>query len=470
MNAVKKKKDFTQGPLFLPMLTFVLPIMLTGILQVLYNMADNIVVGQFSGDPDALAAVGSTGSLTNLVVNAMMGFSAGSGIVLSHAFGAKNHSLVSKIVHTAMTLSIFAGIIFGLVGFFISYPVLDLMGTKPELLDKATLYMQITCAGIPGLAVYNFGATILRSIGDSKTPLYILSLSGILNVVLNLVFVIVLHMSIAGVALATIIAQYLSAVAVVIVLNKRKGESYALNFARLGIDRQVLARIVRFGLPAAIQGSVFSLSNIVITSAVNTFDTPTISAKTIAGNIEGLLYTALNSYMHAALTFVGQNYGAKEGGRIKKSILYAVGQVLVIGTLIGQIMIIFGEPLSLMYIDHTDPNKEIVLAKTIELLNLMLVAYVLCGVMESLAGSLRGLGFSITPMLINLIGTCGTRVLWVTVFFPMPALNNIVGLFLVYPVSWILTILAHTTVLIFSRKKFRAAGHKEAEKEVTAAE
>lgn len=453
MALTKTKKDFTSGSLFLPMLTFVLPIMLTGILQVIYNMADNMVVGQFSGDPNALAAVGSTSSLTNLVVNVLMGLGAGSGIVVSHAFGAKNYGLLEKAVHTAMTFSLVGGIAFSALGFFISEPALIMMGTRPELVEGAVLYMRIICLGIPASAVFNFGATILRSVGDSKTPLYILASTGIINVALNLVFVIVFHMSIAGVALSTILSQYLSAIILVYILNRRKNEAYGLCFSKLGIDGGVLLRILRFGIPAGIQSGVFSISNVIITTAINTFPTTTISAKTIAGNIEGLLYTALNSYMHASMTFVGQNYGAKKPERIKKSILYAVTQVLIIGTLIGQLMILFGEPLSLMYIDANDPNKEEVLATTLELLRLMLSSYVLCGLMEALAGSLRGLGFSLLPMMVNLIGTCGMRILWIAVFFPMPIFNNIIGVFLIYPISWTLTILAHLTVLLIFRKK-----------------
>ncbi len=459
MNTVKRKKDFTNGAMFLPMLTFVLPIMLTGILQVLYNMADNIVVGQFSGDPNALAAVGSTSSLTNLVVNVLMGLGAGSGIVVSHAFGAKNDGMLEKAVHTAMSFSLIGGIAFGLVGVLISEPMLALMGTKPELLDGAVVYMRIICLGIPGSAVFNFGATILRSVGDSKTPLYILASTGIVNVILNLIFVIAFRMSIAGVALSTIIAQYLSSVILVYVLNRRKNENYGLSFKKLGIDRLMLVRILKFGIPAGIQSSLFSISNIIITSAINTLPTTVISAKTIAGNIEGLLYTALNSYMHASMTFVGQNYGAGKPERIKRSILLSVLQVFVIGALIGQTMLIFGEPMSLMYISADDPNKTEVLSVTLDLLKLMLTTYVLCGVMETFSGALRGLGFSIVPMLVNLIGTCGTRILWVLVFFPMPIFNNIIGVFLIYPISWILTILAHFTVLlIFWKKKKQELG------------
>ena len=452
MTTAKKKKDFTQGPILLPMLLFVLPIMATGILQVLYNMADNIVVGQFSGDPDALGAVGSTSSLTNLIINALMGLAAGSGIVVSHAFGAKNDQLLSKTVHTGMTFALIGGVAFSLIGIIIADPVLSLMGTNADLHEGAVLYTKIICLGIPGSTIFNFGATILRSIGDSKTPLYILSSTGIINVLLNLVFVIFCKMSIAGVATATIIAQYISAAVIVFILIKRKNEKYALDPRKLGIDFSVLKRILRFGVPASIQSSVFSISNIIITSGINTLPKTAISAKTIAGNIEGLLYTALNSYMHASLTFVGQNYGAKQPERIKKSILCAVGQVVTIGLSIALIMTLFAEPLALMYIDPADPSLSEVLAYTVELMNMMLVSYVLCGIMEALAGCLRGLGYSIIPMMVNLILTCGGRIVWVLWFFPMPVFNSLLGMFYIYPISWITAIMAHSLVLLTSKK------------------
>jgi len=455
MTLAKKKKDFTSGKLFLPMLSFVLPIMLTGILQVFYNMADNIVVGQFSGDPNALAAVGSTSSLTNLIVNVLMGLGAGSGIVVSHAFGAKNDALLGKAVHTAMCTALIGGIIFSLIGYFISAPVLILMGTPYVLQEGAIEYMRIICLGIPGSAVFNFGATILRSVGDSKTPLFILASTGLVNVILNLVFVIVFHMSIAGVALSTIISQYLSALILVYILHRRKSEKYGLHFSRLKIDKNVLFRILRFGVPAGIQSGVFSISNVIITTAINTFPTTTITAKTIAGNIENILYTALNSYMHAAMTFVGQNYGAKKPERIKKSIFSGALQVAVIGLTLASLIMLFSERLALLYMDPNEAAKDIILGETIELMSMMVFSYILCGSMELLAGSLRGLGYSLLPMLINLIGTCGGRIIWVYLFFPLPAFNDLVGLFLIYPISWILTIIAHSTVLFITFRRIK---------------
>ena len=453
----KTKMNLTEGPIFVPMLTFVLPIMITGILQILYNMADNIVVGRFSGDPTALAAVGSTSSLTNLVVNFLMGIASGAGVVVAQSFGARDDRALSRAVHTAMSSSLVCGIIFSLIGLLISAPALTLMDTKPEILDNAVLYMRIICAGIPASAVYNFGATILRSVGDSKTPLVILSSSGLINVALNLVFVIAFDMSVAGVALATIISQVASAVAIVIILNKRKDKNYGLSFSKLGIEKAMLLRILRFGIPAGIQGSLFSISNVIITTAANSFSTAVVSAKTIAGNIDGLLYTALNSYMHASMTFTGQNYGAKKVDRIKKSTLYGIVQVLSIGTAIALLMLTFSRELSTLYVDKAaapEFNEE-VLDYSVKILALMLPTYALCGTMETLAGSLRGLGYSYTPMIVNLVGSCGSRILWVFVFFPMNAFHSITGLYLIYPISWILTSIAHFTVLIFAWRKMR---------------
>ena len=453
----KTKLDLTQGPLFIPMLSFVLPIMLTGILQILYNMADNIVVGRYSGDPYALAAVGSTTSLTNLVLNFIMGIASGAGVVVAQSFGAKDDRTLSRAVHTAMAFSLIGGICFSAIGILISKPALIAMGTLPELQDNAILYMRIICAGIPASAVYNYAATILRSVGDSKTPLIILSSSGIANVLLNLLFVIVFRMSVAGVALATIIAQVLSAIVVVYILWKRKDKNYSLSFSKLGIEKAMLLRILRFGIPAGIQGSLFSIANVIITTAANTFTSAVISAKTIAGNIDGLLYTALNSYMHASMTFTGQNYGAKKVDRIKKSTIYGVIQVLSIGTALALLMLSFGRELSMLYIDSSaDPNfNEEVLHYTLKILTLMLPTYALCGMMETLAGALRGIGYSITPMIVNLVGSCGSRILWVYLFFPMEIFNSITGLYLIYPISWILTSIAHFTVLSIAWQKMQ---------------
>ena len=450
--AVKTKKSFTEGAIFSKMLLFVFPIMLTSLLQVFYNMADRIVVGQFSGDENALAAIGSTASLTTLFINFVVGSTAGIGIAVSHAFGAADLEKVKKTVHTSFCFSLILGVSFGILGACLSVPLLNLMDTKETLMKGAVAYMLINCIGIPASAIYHCGATILRSVGDSKTSLYILSVTGVVNVVLNLFFVIFLNMSVEGVAIATVIAKYLSAIWVVFILSKRKNVPYSLSFKELTIDRAILKKVLRYGLPMGIQSSLFSISNVFVTSAVNTFETPTISAKAIANSIDSLHSTALSAYTHATMTFVGQNLGAKKPERIKKSILCSVAQSFLIGTVLTLILFTFKEPIALLYINPLDPAKDTVLDVTLQIMSLMLFSYILHGIMASFAGAIRGLGYSFTSMFINLLASCGLRILWIFVFFPMPLFNDIIGLHLIYPISWAIACVAYL-VFIISRKK-----------------
>ena len=455
MNITKKKSDFTEGPLFLPIFLFVIPIILTGILQIVYNMADNIVVGRWSGDELALAAVGSTTSLANLMVNLLMGIAGGAGVVVAQSLGAKKYDELSRAVHTALTFSFIAGIVFSIIGLIISEPALRLMETKPELMSRALLYLRIICIGIPASSVYNFGAAVLRSVGDAKTPLLILSSTGIINVILNLVFVIAFHMSVDGVAIATIISQYISAVAVVLVLMHRRSQKYVLDIKRLKIDPLMLGRILRLGIPAGIQGSLFGISNVIITGAINSLATTDIAAKTIAINIEGLVYTAMNSYLHAAMTFTGQNYGARKIDRIKKVILYTLIQVTVIGILGGQLINLFGRELAGLYVDTADPNREIILASAASLMSFMLSVYFLCGTMDTLSGILRGLGYSLAPMIISIGAICGVRIAWILLVFPHEPFNTLLGVYTVYPISWLVGVLLLIAVLLFAFYRLR---------------
>jgi putative MATE family efflux protein len=434
------------------MLLFAIPLMLTGVLQQVYNMADNIIVGRFSGDPDALAAVGSTSSLTALIINCLLGIGGGSSVVIAQFFGARDEKSVSRTVHTSMTFSFIGGLVFTVIGIACAKPALTLMGTNKDLLEKAVLYMTIICLGIPASSIYNFGAAVLRSVGDSKTSLYILSTSGIINVLLNLLFVIVFNMSIAGVALATIISQYASAAAVVIVLVKRKEVCYNLNFRKLRIEKNLLARIMRFGVPIALQSSLFSLSNIVFTSAVNTFPKHTISAKTIAFNIEVLTYTSMNAFSQAAMTFAAQNYGAKKYRRLNRIAVYAILSVAAVGILISQIEIFFGRELALLYIESSDPNKEAVISDVLEIFKTMLTTYFLCGIMEVMSGVLKGIGYSVSSMVCSLIGL-GVRVGWVLLLTPTARFHTIFGLVVAYPLSWGASIILLGAALIYAWHK-----------------
>ena len=300
-----KKRNFTEGPIFRRLILFAIPLMLTGFLQIAYSMADNIIVGKFSGDPLALAAVGSTGTLSTLIVNLLMGIGGGASVVVAQSIGAGDTKRVSDCIHTAITFAFVGGLAFSVFGLLITRPALILIGTKPEVLDRAVLYLQIICLGIPGNAVYNFGAAILRGKGNSRTPLIILGSSGLCNVILNMFFVLVCGMAVDGVAIATISSNYISAIAVLIVLARDSDPSSRLRFSRLGIKRDVMMRLLHMGLPPGMQGMVFSVANIAVTVCLNTFPTAAVSANTISGNIDAITWTVINSLLRAEsfLTF-----------------------------------------------------------------------------------------------------------------------------------------------------------------------
>ena len=438
-EAKKSSRIFTDGPLFLRILLFTLPIMLTGLLQIVYNIADNVVVGRFSGDDLALAAVGSTMGITNLITNFLFGFAGGGAIIIAQRFGAKDYDGVSKASHTVMTFASIGGVIFCLIGLAISRPTLILMGTKPELLENALLYLRIIFLGVPATAIYNFGASIIRSTGDSKTPLIILSSSGLLNVILNLIFVIAFHMSIEGVAIATVVSQYLSAVCIAILLLKSGDECYGIRLSRLGIDKPSLLAIIRYGLPTGIQSSMFSISAVIMSSAVNTLPTAAVSARTISNNIDQLCHTTIASFGSSAVTVIGQNFGAKKPQRIKRATLYLVLQSGAIGIILGQLLLLFADKLALLYIEPTNAQAADILAFTVQILTITLTTSFLNGIWQTLSGVVRGMGYSVSAMIISLFGACLFRMFWIFVIFPLEPMNTVSGLFLVFPCSWTLT-------------------------------
>ena len=448
-------RDFTEGRLSSNIVLFALPIMLTNILQVLYNLADHVVVGRFSTDTLALAAVGSTSALTSLVVNLLVGVSAGTGVAVAQSFGAKDKVAVSKTVHTSLVFAFLAGITFMTIGLLISKPALIAMGTKPELLSKATAYMRIICIGIPASAVYNFSAAALRSVGDSKTPLIILSSTGVINVIFNIIFVIAFNLSVDGVALATIIAQYISAITVVAVLIRRKGECYSLDIKKLSIDKNTLIRVLRFGVPAAIQTSLYSISNVLVASAANVFSTSDISARTITGNIDSVIYNITGSYLHATMTVTAQNYGARKLDRAKKATGICLFQVAAISWGVAQLILLVDVPIVRIFINESDPNKELILQKTCELLSLTMNTYFILGIAEALSGTLRGFGYSLTPTLLSVISICGTRITWIYTAFETERFHTLYGLSLAYPISWIIsaTAIGIAVSLVFKKHK-----------------
>lgn len=451
--AKKKSVDATEGPIFSKMIAFVIPLMLTNLMQQLYSMADSMVVGKFSGDTEALAAIGSTSTFVALVTALFTGFAAGASVVASRAFGARDNERLSKATHTAVCFGFIVGVCLAVLALLSSKPLLTILGTKDILMPKALKYVRIVFIGTPAIATYNFGAAILRSVGDSRTPFYTLTASGILNVVLNFVFVLGFGMSVEGVAIGTVAAQYLSAVIVIIVLMKRKDEAYSLNSKKLVIDRQTLAVILKMGIPAAIQGALFGITNLFLIRALNDFPVPVLSARTIATSIDVLLSTAMNTYLHVAMTFTGQNLGAGKPDRIKKSLLISLAQVVTIGVVVGQIMILFYEPLASLYISAGDPDREAVLAAVKTIMTIMLSSYFIGAINEVLSGFLRGLGYSLQPMLVSIGGICVFRLIWILTIFPM--VNELWSLYLVYPISWTITGLGLLAVILVVWKRVK---------------
>lgn len=456
----RNTKDFTSGPLFLPIFLFTVPIILTGLLQICYNMADQIVVGQFSGDPNALAAVGSTSSLSHLIINLAIGLSTGVGVVVAHHYGAHDGERVSRTVHTAFLLAAIAGVLLCGVGLLISRPMLTLMKTNSLIFDSALLYIRIVFCGVPALTLYNFGAATLRSVGDSRTPLVILALSGLANVGLNLFFVIVCRMSVAGVALATIISQYVSALAVWIILACRAGDTrFSLRGACL--DRRIVRDVLRIGMPSGVQSSLFSISNMLLQSAVNTFPVETISGSTIGSSVEGLTYTAMHGFYQASLTVTGQNVGAGERKRVTKTLFYSIVQVALVGILIGAVCLLLCDQIAKLFIDGTVGNLPAVLAATRERNTVILSTYFLCGMMEVMTGHLRGRGCSIIPMISSVVGTVLFRSLWVAFAFPLDVFHTLGGLFLCYPISWIIVFVLHACTAFFLNQRDKKRQNRE---------
>ena len=455
---VNRNTKIIDGPIFTRLFLFTAPIMLTGLLQVAYNMADNIVVGRFSGDEYALAAVGSTSSLTTLIVNFLMGISTGAGVVIAHAFGAGDRARTERAVRTAMSCSIGFGLAFSILAFIISKPVLALMGTKAEVFDSAVLYFRIICLGIPASTFYNFGNAALRSLGNSRLSLYILSLSGILNVVFNLFFVIVCNMTVDGVALATVISQYASAISILLYMSPKRQHEAEFSLKNIAIDRNILGRILRIGFPAGLQSSIFSLSNIILTSGCNTLPTAAVSARTISFNIDGMVYTAMDSYTHSVTTYIGQNFGARKPDRIRRTMLFSILQVTAVGLILGQLIIAFSKPIISMYIAPDDPNFNEVQRYAMDLTKFILSFYFIAGIMNTLNGISRGLGNSIAPMIIGIIGTCVIRIVWVYAFFPMEIFHTLDGLYYCYPITWIFSIICLIITVMWTYKRAKRSG------------
>ncbi len=436
--------DMCNGPLLSKILVFSVPLMLSGILQLLFNAADIIVVGRFSGS-EALAAVGSTSSLINLIINLFIGVSVGTNVVLARYYGARDAEGVSKTVHTAMLTAIGGGVLLIFVGLFLARPLLELTGTPDDVIDQATLYMRIYFVGMPAFMVYNFGAAILRAIGDTKRPLYFLFLSGVINVIFNLIFVIVFHMGVAGVALATIISQAISAVLILLCLMGMDGPCH-LNIKEMKMHGECLKEMLKIGLPAGLQGMIFNISNVLIQSSVNSFGSLVMAGNTAASNIEGFVYTAMNAVYQTSLSFTGQNMGAKQFKRVDKILVQCLLVVSVVGLVLGNGAYLLGDKLLGIY--SSDPQ---VIQYGLLRMSIISCTYFLCGVMDVFVGSIRGLGYSIMPMLVSLTGACLFRVIWIFTIFQWE--RTLFCLYISYPISWILTAAIHAICYLAVRKK-----------------
>lgn len=440
--------NMTEGPLLGKLIQFSIPLALSGILQLLFNAADIVVVGRFAGS-HALAAVGSTGALNMLIVNLFMGLSIGVNVLCARFYGAGQNRDLKETVHTAVLIAALSGFVLIFLGIGLSRPLLRLMDTPADVIDHSVLYMRIIFAGMPASMLYNFGSAILRAVGDTQRPLYFLLTAGIINVVLNLFFVIVLHMGVAGVALATVLSQCVSAGLVILCLTRSEGP-YRLFLKELKIYGPKLRDMTKIGIPAGIQSSMFSISNVLIQSTVNSFGSVAMAGSTAAGNIEGFLFTSLDAFTQGAQSFVGQNYGAKKMERVRKTVLLCVGLVTALGLVLGVSAYLAGDALLSIY--STDP-AVIAFGRQRMLINC--VFYFSIGPMNIFVGGMRGMGHSMAPMLDTVFGTCVLRVLWVyTVFAMWPAWTV---LFASYPVSWTLTgILTGISYFVIKKKAEKA--------------
>ena len=447
-TAEKEKKSFEidmcNGPLLGKILLFTLPLILSGILQLLFNAADVVVVGRFAGN-EALAAVGSTGSLTNLLVNLFIGLSVGVNVLVARYYGAKQEKEVSETVHTAMIISVLGGILLAVIGIMLARPLLLLMDTPENVIEHSVLYMRIYFLGMPVMLLFNFGSAVLRAIGDTRRPLFYLMIAGVINVCLNLLFVITFGMGVAGVAWATTISQCISAGLIVNCLMRSDG-CFKLSLNKLKMNWDKFGRIARIGLPAGIQGSLFSISNVLIQSSVNSFGAIAMAGNTAGSNIEGFVYTSMNAVHQTAVSFTGQNLGGKKFDRINKILIECLIIVTVIGLVMGNGAVLFGNQILSLYSSDAE-----VIAYGMERLKVICTTYCLCGIMDVLVGSIRGLGYAVMPMIVSLMGACVFRIIWIYTIFQWE--RTLHTLYISYPVSWTLTALVHAICFLIVRRR-----------------
>ena len=447
-SKTKNEIDMCNGPILKKMLIFTLPLMCSSMLQLLFNAADIIVVGRFAGDT-ALAAVGSTTSLVLLLSNLFIGLSVGANVLAARYFGAGRGNELSKTVHTSLLLSMISGVILTTMGILLAKPILQMMDTPDTVINLSVLYLRIYFLGMPAMLLYNFGSAILRAKGDTKRPLIYLSIAGVLNVSLNLVLVIVFNLGVAGVGIATATSQFVSASLMLRCLSKEKG-GFRFSVKKLKIHKDKLIAILQIGLPAGVQSTLFSLSNVLIQASINSFGDVAMAGSAAAGNIEGFVYVAMNAFYQASITFTSQNVGAGKYHRVKPIMIRAVACVTVTGLVLGNLAYGFGNVLLLFY--TTSPA---VVVEGLRRLSYVSAWYFLCGIMDTLVGVLRGLGYSIVPMIVSLVGACGLRIVWIMTIFQIPMYHSLDTIYLSYPVTWLITAGTHFICYIVITKKMK---------------
>lgn len=440
--------DMCSGSILKKMLLFAVPLMFSSILQLLFNAADIVVVGRFAGD-NSLAAVGSTSSLINLLVNLFVGLSVGANVLVARFYGARQDKELSETVHTAITISILSGVFLAIAGWVLAPILLELMQTPPEVLGLAVTYLRIYFIGMPAMMLYNFGSAILRAVGDTKRPLYFLIIAGVINVVLNLILVIVFSMDVAGVATATSISQMVSSLLVLRCLMKDKSAIH-VELKALRIHTNKLIKILQIGLPAGFQGTLFSLSNVFIQSSVNSFGATVVAGNSAASNIEGFVYASMNAFHQAAISFTGQNVGAGKYERVNKILYTALGCVFVVGLTLGFAVIALDRPLLSIY----SGDEDVITAGTVRI-GIICAPYAFCGMMDVMVGTLRGLGYSVVPMIVSLIGACALRLICLATVFQIPQFHCIETVYYTYPLSWILTFAAHAICFAVIRSRLK---------------
>lgn len=440
----KYEIDMCNGSILDKLISFSIPLMLSGILQLLFNAVDIIVVGQFTGN-EALAAVGSTTALINVFVNLFIGISLGASVLAARFYATGQEKEMSETVHTSITLALISGIAMGIIGVIAAKGALELMDTPDNVLNLSTLYMRIYFMGMPFFMLYNYGAAILRAVGDTKRPLLFLIISGATNVLLNLLLVIQFHLGVAGVAIATVISQCISCVLVLRCLYLSDG-SYQLRFNKLGMKTRYVKQIFQIGIPAGIQSTIINFSNVLLQSSVNSFGSVAMAGYTAANNILGFLYVSVNSITQACMSFTSQNYGVRKFKRMDKVLLECLGLTVMVALVLGGGSYLFGAELMHIYTKSTK-----VVECGVDIMLYTTVTYFLCGIMDLLPGALRGMGHSTVPMILSVIGTVGTRIVWIYAIFPYH--RSLDFLFISYPVSWLLTIVMQVICFYFVRKK-----------------